>query len=109
MILSVRESSIFDLRNTIKAFRFSMNSMWPEVYRQNLLISVPQLEMPVFFFLGRRDQWVPPETSEAYFNILTAPSKKLFWFEKSGHEVFMDEPEKFNQAMEELVLPVASQ
>jgi hypothetical protein len=34
-------------------------------------------QMPVFFFLGRRDYWVPPETSVAYFDALTAPSKKL--------------------------------
>jgi pimeloyl-ACP methyl ester carboxylesterase len=27
---------------------------------------------------------------------LTAPSKKLVWFENSGHEPFVDEPGKFN-------------
>ena len=37
----------------------------------------PGLQMPVFFFLGRHDHWVPPETSVAYFDALTAPSKKL--------------------------------
>jgi pimeloyl-ACP methyl ester carboxylesterase len=68
---------------------------------------VPALQMPVFFFLGRRDHWVPPETSVAYFDALTAPSKKLVWFEESGHEPFVDEPAKFNAAMAELVRPVA--
>jgi hypothetical protein len=52
--------------------------------------------MPVFFFLGRRDRWVSPETSVAYFNMLTAPSKMLVWFEESGHEPFVDEADKFN-------------
>jgi ubiquinone/menaquinone biosynthesis C-methylase UbiE/uncharacterized protein YbaR (Trm112 family) len=40
----------------------------------------------------------------AYFYRLVAPSKKLVWFENSGHEPFADEPEKFNCAMAELVL-----
>ena len=62
--------------------------------------------MPVFFFLGRRDHWVPPETSEAYFDALRAPSKVLVWFEESGHEPFVDEPDKFNEAMVDLVRPV---
>ena len=48
---------------------------------------------------------MPPETSVAYFDALTAPSKKLVWFEQSGHEPFVDEPAKFNDTMRELVRP----
>lgn len=55
--------------------------------------------------LGRRDHWVPPETSVEYFDTLVAPSKKLVWFEASGHEPFVDESAKFNAAMIELVRP----
>jgi pimeloyl-ACP methyl ester carboxylesterase len=80
--------------------------MWDEVSRLNLLQLVPALTMPVFFFLGRQDHWVPPETSVAYFEALTAPSKKLVWFEQSGHEPFVDEPVKFNESMVQLVRPV---
>jgi hypothetical protein len=29
---------------------------------------------------------LPPPTSVVYFDALTAPSKKLAWFEESGHE-----------------------
>jgi len=69
---------------------------------------VPVLQMPVVIFVGRNDHWVPPETSVAYFDALAAPSKKLVWFEHSGHEPFVDEPEKFNAMMVELVRPLAS-
>jgi len=31
------------------------------------------------------------------------------WFEDSGHELFMDEPDKFNRMMVELVCPVSQQ
>ena len=80
--------------------------MWTEVSRINLLKDAPALRVPIFFFLGRRDHWVPPETSVEYFDTLVAPSKKLVWFEASGHEPFVDESAKFNAAMIELVRPV---
>jgi len=98
-------ASVFDLPNMVRGFRFSIDVMWAEVSRLNLLKLAPALQMPVFFLLGRRDHWVPPETSVAYLDALTAPSKTLVWFEASGHEPFVDEPAKFNAAMAELVRP----
>ena len=106
ILLGGPESSIFDLPNILRGFRFSLDAMWAEVSALNLMKLVPALQMPVFFFLGRHDHWVPPEVSVAYFDVLTAPSKKLVWFEESGHEPFVDEPAKFNRAMVELVRPV---
>lgn len=104
-ILGGPEGSIFDLGKIVRGMRFSMEAMWDEVSRLNLLELVPALPMPVFVFVGRRDHWVPPETSVAYFDALRAPSKTLVWFEESGHEAFVDEADKFNRAMVELVRP----
>lgn len=105
-VLGVRESSVLDLPTTFRAFRFSLDAMWSEVSRLNLVEAVPALTMPVHFFLGRRDPWIPPDVSVAYFDALSAPSKRLVWFEESGHEPFVDEAEKFNISMLELVRPV---
>jgi pimeloyl-ACP methyl ester carboxylesterase len=102
------ESSIFDLPNLVRGFGFTLGAMSAEVSKLNLLKLVPALKIPVVIFVGRRDHWVPPETSVAYFDALAAPSKKLVWFEHSGHEAFVDEPEKFNSTMVELVRPLAS-
>ncbi|PWT84437.1 MAG: hypothetical protein C5B57_04835 [Blastocatellia bacterium] len=102
------ESSIFDLPNLVRGFGFTLDAMWAEVSKLNLLKLAPVSKMPVVIFVGRRDHWVPPETSVAYFDALTAPSKKLVWFDHSGHEAFVDEPEKFNATMVELVRPLAS-
>jgi pimeloyl-ACP methyl ester carboxylesterase/membrane protease YdiL (CAAX protease family) len=101
------ESSIFDLPSLLRGFAFTLDAMWPEVSKLNLLKLVPALQVPVFIFAGRRDHWVPPETSLAYFDALTAPAKRLVWFDQSGHEAFVDEPEKFNSTMMELVRPLA--
>jgi len=105
-VLTSQESSVLDLPTTVRGFRFSLDAMWAESSRLNLLDLVPAVEMPVFFFLGRKDHWVPPEASLPYFEALTAPAKRLVWFEQSGHEPFVDEPAKFNALMAELVRPV---
>jgi pimeloyl-ACP methyl ester carboxylesterase len=107
-VLGDRESSIFELPSAMRGFRFSLDAMWSDVSRLNLLEQVPALQMPVFFFLGRRDHWVPPETSVAFIDALRAPSKELVWFDESKHEPFVDEPAKFNAAMADLVRPVLS-
>lgn len=103
------EASFLDVPGTMRGLAWTMDAMWPEVSKLNLLERVPALPMPVVFFLGRRDRWVPPETSVAYVDALVAPTKKLVWFETSAHEMFVDEPAKFNALMEELVRPLAVQ
>jgi pimeloyl-ACP methyl ester carboxylesterase len=103
--LAGQESSIFDLPGAIRGFRFSLDAMWAEVTRLNLIELAPSLRMPVFFLLGRNDHWVAAEISLAYFDALTAPAKELVWFEESGHEPFVDEPAEFNAAMAESVRP----
>jgi pimeloyl-ACP methyl ester carboxylesterase len=96
------ESSLFDFVRMMRGFRFSLDAMWAEVSRLNLHHLVPALRMPVVCLLGRKDHWVPPETSVAYYDALIAPSKKLIWFEESSHEMFVDEPAKFNAVMTQL-------
>jgi pimeloyl-ACP methyl ester carboxylesterase len=99
------EMSVVDLPDIVRGFRFTLDAMWPDIRTLNLFTRVPALQMPVFFFAGRRDRWIPPDTSVAYFNALNAPSKELVWFEQSAHEPFVDEPAKFNRTMIELVRP----
>jgi pimeloyl-ACP methyl ester carboxylesterase len=105
--LSVPELSLRDFPNLMRGFRFTLDTMWDEVSRVNLVKLAPALEMPVFFLLGRQDHWVPPESSVAYFDALTAPEKRLVWFEASGHEPFVDQARDFNATMENVVRPAA--
>ena len=101
------EASILDLPNILRGLAFS-RCMWPEVSQLSLLKSVPALQMPVFFFIGRHDHVVAAETSARYFELLAAPSKKFVWFDGSAHEPAVEEPAKFNAAMVELVRPLAA-
>jgi pimeloyl-ACP methyl ester carboxylesterase len=108
MVLTEKESSIFELPTVYRSFRWTLDAMWNDVSQLNLMKLAPALKVPVFFFLGRKDHWVPPETSLVYFDALIAPSKQLVWFEQSGHEMFADQPELFDRSLVELVRPVAT-
>jgi len=101
------EASIVDLPDILRSQLVTPKVMWQELIGVNLIKTAPALQMPIFFFLGRHDRVVVPETSVAYFDVLQAPSKTLMWFEESGHEPPTEEPEKFNSLMVEMVLPVA--
>lgn len=108
MVVRGPEFSIFDLPGILRGTRFSTETLWPEITQINLMKSAPALRMPVFFFLGRKDRVVAPETSVKYFEALDAPAKKLVWFENSGHHPAWEEPEKFNRVMVEEVRRAAS-
>ena len=57
--------------------------------------SIPELRVPVHFFVGRYDQNEPSQLTERYFVQLDAPAgKHLVWFENSAHDLFSDEPNR---------------
>ena len=108
LVLGAQESSILELPDAYRGFRWTMDVMWPEVSTLDVHALAPALRMPTFFFLGRNDHFVPADASMAYVDALIAPSKRVEWFEHSGHEPFMDEPALFNARMVELVRPVVA-
>jgi pimeloyl-ACP methyl ester carboxylesterase len=61
---------------------------------------VTRLQIPVAFFTGRYDQTDPAELTQAYFDRLEAPAKRMVWFERSAHFPFLEEPELFAQEMQ---------
>jgi pimeloyl-ACP methyl ester carboxylesterase len=98
-----------DLTNLAWGARSSFEELWREVfYKVNLLRDAPRLDVPVYFFEGRRDRVVTASAAMAnrYFHALDAPrGKHLIWFENSGHWLQLEEPEKFRQALVQQVLP----
>jgi pimeloyl-ACP methyl ester carboxylesterase len=107
IILGGPESSVLDLPNILRGCLWCPKLMWEDISLLDLTKTVPALQIPVFFFIGRHDRVVAGETSAAYFEALSAPSKQFIWFEESAHEPAVEEAGKFNAAMIELVLPMA--
>jgi pimeloyl-ACP methyl ester carboxylesterase len=107
LMMTAPESSVFDLPRFARGMRFTLRTMLKEVGGINLEKAVPELEMPVWFLSGRHDHQVDAGVAEIYFNKLIAPAgKELVWFEKAGHFVPFEEPEKFNATMARIAAAV---
>jgi pimeloyl-ACP methyl ester carboxylesterase len=73
--------------------------VWNEVMNIDLPKSLPTVDCPVYFFVGKNDIQTSTPITKAYFAKLRAPKKALFVFENSGHQIHHDEPEKLQQTI----------
>ncbi|HSL45348.1 MAG TPA: alpha/beta hydrolase [Anaerolineales bacterium] len=95
----------YNLRDAFHWLRGSTRGsgpMWesPEYQEFDALRDIPRLEIPVYFFSGRRDYNTPLVLVEAYFEVLDAPrGKQLVVFDASAHTPFIGQPQKFNEEL----------
>ena len=103
------EYSLLDMLRFVAGEVFSGFTMVLDLSREvDLFKQVPRLDVPVFFFQGRRDRQTPSKLVQEYYEQLEAPSgKQLHWFERSAHSPYREEPERFQRLMVERVLPFA--
>ncbi|MCF2444019.1 alpha/beta hydrolase [Dyadobacter sp. CY345] len=73
--------------------------VWNEVMNVDLPKTLKKVKCPIYFFVGQNDIQTSTKITEDYFENLTAPKKDLFLFEKSGHQIHKDEPEKFQTSI----------
>jgi pimeloyl-ACP methyl ester carboxylesterase len=106
MISSVEYSWPEKLRFT-RAAEKAFNMLLPDLLSIDLMASVPTVEVPVYFAVGRHDYMAPTEVSKAYFSRLLAPQKEWIWFENSAHFPQWEEAEKFHELLAKTVLPEA--
>lgn len=105
-LLSTPEYSLFDIIKMGIDPYFSTKHLWDEeLYQMNLMEQAPSIEVPVYFLVGRHDYFTPSQLVVEYYERLIAPQgKELIWFEESGHEPELQEPEKFYDIMVNKVL-----
>lgn len=77
----------------------SIRTLWPTLLNADLFKSIPRIKVPVYFITGRFDYNTNSVLVKQYFNFLSAPYKRLIWFEKSAHLMPFEEPEKFNRTL----------
>ncbi len=61
--------------------------LYHELYNINLEKLAQTIDCPCYFIVGNKDYTTYFKLTEEYFNRLKAPSKKLFWFENTGHNI----------------------
>ncbi len=101
-------SPYYSVGDYIKALRgvvFSGKALEREIYSANLFRRVPEIDVPVYFFEGRRDTVLSPVTAAHYCDELVAPrGKHLIWFENSNHWPQFEEPDKYRAMMRRVLV-----
>jgi pimeloyl-ACP methyl ester carboxylesterase len=73
----------------------------------NFFTTVPQINCPVYFFVGRKDYQTHFKITEDYYKMLKAPAKALYWFENSAHNLTTSEPDRLQEIIIREILPKA--
>lgn len=102
--LSGSEYGLYDKLNWFRGALETMDVVYPQLWEVDFRLQVTQLEVPIYFLLGRHDVNAPPVLAEEYFGLLNAPHKELIWFERSGHNPWVTESSAFVDVVVEKVL-----
>src|SRR5690606_21243486 len=84
----------WELPRMIKANNVSLEAMNAELLAFDLRERVSAVEVPVVFMLGRHDRQVDAHLAADYFERLSAPAKRLMWFD-TAHNIPFEAPERF--------------
>ena len=95
------EYTLRDALNVSSGVSFTHKYMASDILNRSspLIEDVSNLTVPAYFFTGRNDYTTPFSCAEAYYERLDDPSKHLIWFDHSAHFPFLEEPERFRQAL----------
>ena len=88
-----------NFKNDFHKWSETWSPVWNEVMNIDLPKTLKEVNCPVYFFVGKNDIQTSTEITEKYYSELKAPKKDLFLFEKSGHQIHHDEPEKFQNTI----------
>ncbi len=83
---------------------WSRGILWDEFLATDLTRQVTELEVPAYFCQGAYDYTTNPGLARAYHDLLRAPVKGFYTFERSAHSPAFEEPERFRRVLREDVL-----
>jgi pimeloyl-ACP methyl ester carboxylesterase len=81
--------------NNPEEFYPAYKLLWPTCFNSNLMRDVPEWKVPVYILQGDNDHFTETSLAMAYFDSITAPSKKWYLFENATHAVQFEYPKKY--------------
>ena len=101
LALSSRYYPLPALLHAYASYRYSRRLLDPQLHSYDLRRQVPEIDVPVYFFVGRGDAEFGVTIQQEYFRALVAPKGKHFvLFEDSTHWPHLEQPETFLMEME---------
>jgi pimeloyl-ACP methyl ester carboxylesterase len=74
---------------------FSGRALIGATVEEDLFVTAPRLELPVYVIQGRYDLSTPTEPARAFFDALQAPEKRFVVLEEAGHFALVTHREAF--------------
>ncbi|HEX4887107.1 MAG TPA: alpha/beta hydrolase [Luteibaculaceae bacterium] len=74
-------------------------SLAKSAIRHNMAKDLKDFKLPVCLIWGKNDTITPPEVAEEFHSLL--PMSELHWIDQCGHAPMMEQPETFNQILED--------
>lgn len=96
-----------DVRNAFKGQPPVSAALLPAILSTDLS-TIRTLRTPLLLLLGRYDINVSSEVAAEWFKTVRAPSKRIVWFERSGHHVTSEEPGKLLNTLVTHARPIAA-
>jgi len=93
------EYGLFDIPKVAKGSAFSSKHMKYDVIDGPLMDHAREIDVPVYFLMGRFDQVTPLVLVEEYVEALDAPHKQIILFQRSAHFPFFEEPAAFARTL----------
>lgn len=100
------EYNPLDVYGVLKGNAKVLNAMWPEIGYVKLENECTEFKIPYLIFDGVHDINTPAELVDGYFTKIKAPYKELIWFEESGHNPLIDEPDKFKSLLKDRLIKI---
>jgi pimeloyl-ACP methyl ester carboxylesterase len=110
LMLATLTSPEYSLLEGIKTVRnkdyyFSKSAMWDEIRNVNITKEIQSIKVPIYFFGGKYDMATPTVLVENFCNGLDAEKgKRLVIFEDSAHFLMVEEKEKYQELLINVVL-----
>lgn len=95
------EYTLLDALGVLLGNRKVLTKMWPEIGKTKLQNECVDFKIPYFIFDGKLDKNTPADLVEDYYKKIKAPYKELIWYEESGHNPLIDEPDLFKKNLKD--------
>lgn len=88
-----------EVRNYEAGIALSQQAVLPQARDYNLFEDYPESDIPVHFISGAEDRQTPVELVEEYAAALKAPDKSLTIVQNTGHNLPLDAPRAWSEAL----------
>ena len=103
-----KEGNRFGQKKAFRKYVFDWSDTWLDVFNQavqrNLFETLPALECPVFFIVGKKDYRIDYKIAQQYYQQVKAPEKDFFLFENSGHLIPYRDQNRFQETLIDSIL-----